>query len=84
MEKNTNYQIKIYSFFKDLQSEYSEIKKIKIANFNTNIDSVILNETERKNEFLEKLYEWTGYNNMILIYRGTRDGYGANIFHNEI
>ena len=83
MEKNTNYQIKIYSFFKDQQSEYSEIKKIKTANFNTNIDSVILNETERKNEFLEKLYEWTGYNNMILIYRGTRDGCGANIFHNK-
>ena len=30
LEKNTNYQIKIYSFFKDQQSEYSEIKKSKL------------------------------------------------------
>ena len=47
------------------------------------MDTLILNGIERGNEFIEKLYEWTGYNKMELIYRGTRDGSGSNIFHNK-
>ena len=79
LEKNTNYEIRIYSEYKNIISEYSEIKKIKTSN----IDSVILNSAEKGDEFLQKLYEWTGYNKMILLYRGTRDGDSANIFHNK-
>jgi len=56
----------------------SEIYKIK-----TLIDSNILNESERGNEFIKKLNEWTGYKKMELIYRGTRDGMTSNVFHNK-
>ena len=40
-------------------------------------------EVEKGNEYLNKLYEWSGYNKMELIYRGTRDGSNSNIFHNK-
>ena len=38
---------------------------------------------EKGNEYLNNLYEWSGYNKMELIYRGTRDGSSSNIFHNK-
>ena len=79
LEKNKNYEIRICSIYKEEMSEWSEIKKIKTKN----IDSLILNGSERGNEFLEKIYEWSGYKGMELIYRGSRDGSGSNIFHNK-
>ena len=79
LEKNTNYEIIICSIYKGVRSNWSEIKKIKTKN----VDSLILNEVERRDEYLEKLYEWSGYKNMELLYRGTRDGTSANIFHNK-
>jgi len=79
LNKNTNYEIRICSVYKDIISDWTEINKIKTKN----LDCLILNEMERENEFIEKLYEWTGYNKMELIYRGTRDGSGSNIFHNK-
>ena len=79
LEKNTVYKIQICSIYEDLASDWSEIHKIKTSN----IDSNILNESERGNEFLEKLYEWIGCNKMELLYRGTRDGSRSNIFHNK-
>ena len=81
LEKNTNYEIRICSIYQDIISHWTEIQKIKTKNFD--IDSNILSELERGNDFLQKLYEWTGYRKMELIYRGTRDGSGANIFHNK-
>ena len=68
---NNNYLIII--------SNFTELYKIKTKN----IDSVILSEEEKGNEYLNKLYEWSGYNKMELIYRGTRDGSNSNIFHNK-
>ena len=81
LDKNTNYEIRICSIYNDIISNYTHIYKIKTKNFE--IDSLILSEIERGEEFLNKLYEWTGYKNMELLYRGTRDGTGANIFHNR-
>jgi hypothetical protein len=46
-------------------------------------DSIILNESNRKNEFLNKLYEWSGYKSMKLIYRSTRDGKTSKAFHDK-
>jgi len=40
-------------------------------------------EHEKGNEFLKKLLEWTGYKEMELLYRGTRDGSGSNVFHDK-
>ena len=79
IEKNTNYEIRICSIYKDIISNWSNIQKIKTKN----IDSKILNECEKGNEFLAKLFEWTGYKKMELLYRGTRDGSECNIFHNK-
>ena len=79
LEINTNYEIKICSIYKDIISNWTEIHKVKTGK----IDSFILNKLEKGNEFIDKLIEWTGYKNMELLYRGTRDGSGSNIFHNK-
>ena len=79
LEKNTNYEIRICSIYNDIISNFSDINKIQTKN----LDCIILNENERGNEFLQKLYEWTGYNSMELLYRGTKDGQGCNIFHQK-
>ena len=78
LDSNTNYQIRICSVYNDINSIYSDIKKVK-----TKFDSLILNESNRVDEFLRKIYEWSGSNNMKLLYRGTRDGMGSNYFHNK-
>ena len=76
---NTNYEIRICCIYNNLIGKWGEIKKIKTAEF----DSNILNESGRCDEFLKKIYEWSGYKRMELIYRGSRDGSKANIFHNK-
>ena len=48
--KDTNYEFIIYSFYNNLIESKSEIYKIKTLN----IDSNILNESERGNEFINK------------------------------
>jgi len=50
---------------------------------NINIDSIILNESNRKKEFINLLKEWTGFKNMELLYRGNRDGMTSNAFHEK-
>ena len=79
LEKNTNYEIRICSIYKDIISNWTKLFKIQTSD----IDSVILNESDKGNEYLNKLYEWSGYKRMELIYRATRDGSGYNIFHNK-
>ena len=67
LNKNTNYEIRICSANNDLISNWSEIHKIKTKDF----DSIILRESQRENEFLQKILEWSGYKSMDLIYRAT-------------
>ena len=76
---NSIYEIRICSKYNNIFSNYSEIKKIKTDRF----DSLILNETNKCDEFLNQIYEWTGGKNMELLYRGTRDGMSVNAFHNK-
>ena len=75
-DKYANYIIRICSVYNNLISDWI-IFHIK------NLDSIILNKIESKYEFIEKLYEWTEYNKMELLYRGTRDGSSSNKFHNK-
>ena len=42
-----------------------------------------MKETKREKEFVNKIYEWTNYNRMDLIYRGSRDGMTPQDFHNK-
>ena len=79
LKSNTNYEIRICSMYEDINSNWSEIKKNKTLEF----DSILLNETKRCDEFLQKIFEWTGGKNMELLYRGTRDGMSAQEFHNR-
>ena len=67
---NTNYEFRICCFNDDIIGEWTQIQKFKTSD----LDSVILNECERKDEFLKKLYEWCKYKEIELIYRGSRDG----------
>ena len=47
------------------------------------INSIILGESKREDEFLKLLFEWTGSKNMELLYRGTRDGMSSKNFHDK-
>ena len=79
--ENTDYELKICSYCNNIIGNWSEIKKFKTPE-NIN-DSQILKETKREKEFLNKIFEWTNYNRMELIYRGSRDGMTSNNFHNK-
>ena len=80
--ENTDYEVKICSYYDNLFSNWSEIKKFKTIEGRLS-DSQILKETKREKEFVNKIYEWTNYNRMELIYRGSRDGMTTNSFHNK-
>ena len=79
LNRNTNYEIRLCSFYNNIMSNYTQIYKIKTKN----IDSLILNETEKGDEFLNILSEWIGYKEIELLYRGTRDGSDSSTFHNK-
>ena len=79
LKPDTNYQIRICTLYNNSNSLWSEIKKVKTNKF----DSIILNESKREDEFLNKIYEWTEGKNMELLYLGTRDGMSNDTFHNK-
>ena len=66
---NTNYEFRICSFYNDSYGKWSEIKKVKTNKLD--IDSNILKESKREDEFISKILEWSGYKRMELIYRGS-------------
>ena len=82
LTENTEYELKIYSYCNNIIGNWSEIKKFKTLEGSL-CDSQILKETKREKEFLNKIFEWTNYNRMELIYRGSRDGMTSNNFHNK-
>ena len=79
LNKNTEYEIRICSTYNDLIGFQSKVEKVKTKD----LDSNILNETDKIDLYLKKIYEWCGYNHMELIYRGSRDGSTAKDFHNK-
>ena len=79
LNSNTNYEIKICGIYNNNSGMWSEIKNVKT----NKIDSIILSESKREDEYLNKIYEWTGGKNMELLYRGTRDGMSGEAFHNK-
>ena len=68
LESNTNYELRICTIYDNTISNYSDIIKFKTNKF----DSILLNETNKCNECLNKIYEWTGGKNMELLYRGIK------------
>ena len=81
LEKNTNYEIRLCSIYNDIISNWTETYKVKTKNFI--INSIILSEEERGEIFFKKILEWSGYKEMDLLYRGTRDGSASKIFHEK-
>ena len=79
LEYNTDYEFRICSIYNDIIGQWTDIHKIKTLNY----DSIILKDLEKKNIFLQKMLEWTGYKKMELIYRGTRDGRTSKNFHDK-
>ena len=80
LEIDTNYEIRICSFYNNLISNWSQILKVKT---NFCIDSKILANNERRKEYINKIFEWAGCKSMELLYRGTRDGMTGKDFHNK-
>ena len=81
LKPNKNYKIRICCSYNNIDGEWSEFQEIKTKN--NDVDSIILSETNRENEFIRKIYEWSGYTKMSLIYRATRDGQTSNNFHDK-
>ena len=79
--QNLDNYVVVIAYSSKVIGSWTQIKKVKTEDFT--FVSIILKETQRENEFLEKLYEWSGYKKMELLYRGTRDGSTSNIFHNK-
>ena len=75
--QNTNYEFKICYIYKEHISLWTEIQKFKT----NNLDSIILKDLPKNNEYIKKLLEWTKSKKMELIYRATRDGTTAQKFH---
>ena len=80
LKKNKTYDIGIYSFYEDLISPiiYKTFDSLKLI-----IDSKILSESRRQEEFLDIIYQWCGYSKYDLLYRGTQDGDSSEIFHEK-
>ena len=80
LNNNTKYEIRICSLYKDVSGLWSESLILTTKNA---IDSNILSNSDKKNEFLEKIYEWSGCKSLELLYRGTRDGMYSKNFHEK-
>ena len=80
LKENQNYEFRICVLYNNVMGNWSEIKKIKTLKM---CDSVILSESNKNNEFVKKLLEWSGYKAMKLLYRGTKDGAFAKNFHEK-
>ena len=78
LDYDTNYEIRICSIYNNNKSNYTQIYKIK-----TDILSLILNQSEKSIEFINKLLDWSGFKSLKLLYRGTRDGMTSKDFHNK-
>ena len=79
LSSNTTYLIRICSLYKNIIGEWTEPQKVNTSA----VDSLILNESNKEEEFTNKILEWSGYNRFELIYRGTRDGMTSNDYHNK-
>ena len=80
-DASTDYNFRVRCTIGKLEGNWSEIAKHRIKK--VLIDSTILSKEANKEVFEEKLSEWCGTTNFELLYRGTRDGFGAGDFHRE-
>ena len=79
LEMDTNYEFRICSFYNNIKGIWTDIHKIKTLD----IDSSILKDLEKRNEYWKKILEWCGYKKMELLYRGSKDGMLSKNFHDK-
>ena len=80
LSEYTDYEVRICCSCNGFIGSWSTIKKVRTSNKNY---SIILEQSQKKNEFTKKLLDWTGYKRMELIYRATRDGSTSKDFHKK-
>ena len=80
LSDNTDYEFRMCSFYNDIKSKWTDIQKIKTIDV---LDSSILNDCQRKKEFISKILEWSGYDYMELKFRGSTDGMMGSRFHKK-
>ena len=78
LKNNIKYEIRICSIYNGINGFWSENYEII-----TNIASNILSNSNNKNEYLQKIYEWSGAKSLELLYRGSRDGMYSKNFHEK-
>ena len=76
----TIYEFRICSLYNDLKGEYSKINEVETKKI---IDSSILLESGRGQEFSEEIYKWCEYNKFELLFKGSQAGMTANDFHRK-
>ena len=81
LDSNTSYQIRIDCLNNNLIGNWSQIYKFKTNQIN--VDSIILKESKKASEFLNKIYERCGYKKIELLFRATKDGATADDFHKK-
>ena len=79
LEKNTEYNVRVMCAIGELQGMWSDVATFKTKNLI--IDSAILSKEANCETFKKKLSKWCGTEDFELLYRGTRDGFGASDFH---
>ena len=79
LDKDTEYNVRVKCVIGELHGGWSDDVSVKTKKIT--IDSRIISQERVKETFKEKLNEWCGTSGFELLYRGTRDGFGASDFH---
>ena len=79
---DTQYELRICCVHNNSKSLWSNTQKVKTKQL---LDSIILKQSPKRDEYLKKIFEWLNYkyDNMELIYRGSRDGSKSDNFHSK-
>jgi len=82
LRRDTNYELRLFSFYNALIGSWSKLYKIQTNAFE-DCDSDILKESNRQKEFLKVIHNWINFKKLELIYRATRDGDDNINFHKK-
>ena len=82
MENLFNEQMKSLKFTFSEEERIIKYEKFSLNGFPLP-ESIILTNSKKKYEFVEKLLNWSGYKSMELLFRGTRDGMNCQNFHKK-
>ena len=85
LENNTNYEIRIFSYYGSenyfpLSSHWSDIYQFKTLDYP---NSIILKESNKEAEFMKQLKEWISFKKVELLFRASRDALTHNNFYSK-